>query len=187
MELTVVPLHKYPEHLMDCCRLINDEWKRSDTARIHSLEASCDRLPTSLVLLENKTVIGYLKLTAIPSIREACFVESVVIHKKLRGKGYGTILMKKAEAYCKDFLSLDTIYLSTKGQEPFYNKLGYTECLPISIYGSYISKTTPPQQKTELHKTNFVVKSAPPPPPLPVNKITVADNIKKKFMKKQIQ
>lgn len=188
MELTVVPLHKHSEYLMDCCRLINDEWKRSDTARMHSLEASCDQLPTSLVLLKNKTVIGHLKLTPIPSIRQACFVESVVINKKLRGKGYGTTLMKKAEEYCKDFLSLDTIYLSTKGQEPFYSKLGYTECSPISIYGSYTPNATAPQRKIDTHKTNCAIKSAPPPPPLPVNKISmVANNSKKTFMKKQIQ
>ncbi|XP_018579352.1 N-acetyltransferase 6 [Anoplophora glabripennis] len=185
MSLSVLPLHKHPEYLTDCCRLINDEWKRSDTARMHSLQASCDRLPTSLVLLENKTVVGHLKLTSIPSIRKACFLESVVIDRKLRGKGYGTVLMRKAEEYCKDFLSLDTIYLSTKGQEPFYSKLGYTECLPISIYGSYIPNSTAPRQKTETDKSS-VVQNAPPPPPLPVTKTTTANNSTKTFMKKQI-
>lgn len=136
-ELSVVQLHRYPEHLMGCCQLINEEWKRSETARLRSLECSRDNLPTCLILLKNKLVIGHCKLSVIPSIRDACFVESVVIDKNLRGKGYGTYLMEKVEDYCKNCLHLNTIYLSTKGQENFYKKLGYNVCAPISIYGGY--------------------------------------------------
>lgn len=49
--------------------------------RLHSLEASCDTLPTSLVLVKNeenncKAVIGHSKITPIPSIPDGCFVES---------------------------------------------------------------------------------------------------------------
>ncbi|KAJ8925248.1 hypothetical protein NQ315_009076 [Exocentrus adspersus] len=185
MELSVAPLHKNPEYLMDCCRLINDEWKRSDTARLHSLQASCDQLPTSLILLQNQTLVGHLKLTPIPRIQEACFVESVVIDKNFRGKGYGTILMKNAEEYCKKNLRLNTIYLSTKGQEYFYNKLGYTECLPISIYGSCIPNSIAPKQKTETHQNDNFIKGVPLPPPLPVNKTAIV-SATKTFMKKQI-
>lgn len=49
--------------------------------RLHSLEASCDTLPTSLVLIKNeenkcKAVIGHSKITPIPSIPDGVFVES---------------------------------------------------------------------------------------------------------------
>ncbi|KAJ8972878.1 hypothetical protein NQ317_015783 [Molorchus minor] len=181
--LSIVPLHNYPNYLMDCCHLINDEWKRSDTARLHSLQNSCDTLPTSLILIKDKKLIGHLKLSVIPSIKEACFVESVVIEKSLRGKGYGTILMRKAEDYCKSCLNIDTIYLSTKGQEQFYSKIGYTECPPISIYGSLATKTVSPQCKTENTNKTVMDFPPPPPPPLPINKDSA---IKKTFMKKKL-
>ncbi|KAJ8962800.1 hypothetical protein NQ318_001199 [Aromia moschata] len=181
MELSVVPLHNHPEYMMDCCRLINEEWKRSDTARLHSLQNSCDKLPTSLILLQGKNLIGHLKLSVIPSIKEACFVESVVIATSLRGKGYGTIFMRNAEEYCKK-LNLSAIYLSTKGQEQFYSKLGYTECPPISIYGSYIPKSIAPQNVCNKQKDD-TVKHVPPPPPLP---ISTTLKTKKTFMVKQL-
>nr|CAI5860675.1 unnamed protein product [Callosobruchus analis] len=165
---SVYPLHKHKRYLLDCCRLINEEWKRSETARLHSLESSCDTLPTSLVLIKDGQVIGHLKLTPIPSIKEACFVESVVIARNLRGQGYGTILMQEAEAYCKRVLQLRTVYLSTKGQEVFYAKLGYTQCKPVSIYGSYVptkEKDVTPKQVVGGSKALGV--NVPLPPPLP--------------------
>ncbi|XP_071053341.1 N-alpha-acetyltransferase 80 isoform X2 [Onthophagus taurus] len=143
MDFPVVPIHKHPKYKLECCKLINDEWKRSETARMRSLDCSSDKLPTSLILLdENDRVIGHCKLSPIPSIPGSCYIESVVILKDLRGKGYGTYLMKRAEEYCKNVLKLKVIYLSTKGQEPFYTKLGYLICQPVSIYGSFISNNT---------------------------------------------
>jgi len=49
--------------------------------RLHSLEASCDTLPTSLVLVKKeennfKTVLGHSKITPIPSIPDAGFIET---------------------------------------------------------------------------------------------------------------
>ncbi|KAK5647678.1 hypothetical protein RI129_002570 [Pyrocoelia pectoralis] len=165
MDLQVVPLHKYPQYKEECCNLINDEWKRSTTARMRSLESSCDILPTNLILLKENRIIGHCKLSIVPSMKNACFVESVVIDKLLRGNGYGKHLMITAEEYCKNILKLEVIYLSTKGQELFYSKLGYSVCQPISIYGSSISNVnTYHCDKTE--KTN-VNKSFPCPPPMP--------------------
>ncbi|KAI4468421.1 n-acetyltransferase 6 [Holotrichia oblita] len=140
MDLPVVPLHKFPQYTMECCRLINSEWPRSETARLRSLECSGDTLPTCLILLKDNQVIGHCKLSVIPAIPDGCFIESVVIEKVLRGQGYGKYLMEKAEQYCQAFLNLRIIYLSTKGQELFYMKLGYNVCEPVSIYGSYIPR-----------------------------------------------
>jgi predicted N-acetyltransferase YhbS len=114
-----------------------------------SLESSKDSLPTCLVLTNSKssksdnnnnvepdpTVLAHVKLTPIPSIPSACFIESVVVWKSLRGQGIGRYMMNEAEKYCKFALKLDEIYLSTTDKEDFYKKLGYEPCPPVSIFG----------------------------------------------------
>jgi len=139
--LEVLLLHKNKHFIKQCCYIINSEWKRSETARLYSLEASCDTLPTSLVLVKNeenncKAVIGHSKITPIPSLPDSCFVESVVIESSHRGQGLGKYLMNKTEEYIKT-LGLITIYLSTIDKQEFYSKLGYVQCQPISIYGNF--------------------------------------------------
>jgi len=49
--------------------------------RLHSLEASCDTLPTSLILVKKeeddfKAVLGHSKITPIPSIPDGGFIET---------------------------------------------------------------------------------------------------------------
>lgn len=133
----VVAIHKHPELTSQCCKLINSEWPRSEVARMRSLEASCDELPTSLVLTRdhNQTVLAHLKISAIQTTMRCCFIESVVVDRKLRGQGLGKLIMKYAEDYCREFLLLDTIYLSTIDQVGFYQKLNYTICPPVSMFG----------------------------------------------------
>ncbi|KAI5633740.1 acetyltransferase (GNAT) family domain-containing protein [Phthorimaea operculella] len=185
-KLQVLPLHRHPEFTKDCCDMINDEWPRSETARMMSLQASCDDLPTSLVLINDKNLIlGHCKLTAIPTIQESCFVETVVISKAFRGKKLGTFLMKKAEEHCKYNLGLKMVHLSTKGQEHFYEKLGYQVCPPINIFGSRIPNYKPPSPSNKV--VNPVPsKSAPitgvpppPPPPMPRNDNVINNNVVK--------
>lgn len=141
------------------------EWPRSIGARLWSLEASKDELPTCLVLTndtsdddkskndkcnnnscdsdseKNLSVLAHLKLTPIPSIPNACFIESVVVWQSLRGRGIGSHLMRQAEDYCKYGLKLSTIYLSTTDKEDFYKRLGYEPCNPVSIYGGPVTNT----------------------------------------------
>lgn len=180
--LTVLLLHKHPEYLRPCCELINDEWPRSETARMMSLQASCDQLPTSLILVnDSKQIIGHCKLTPIPAIPESCFIETVVISKTLRGKKLGSYLMKKVEEYCKTVLVLEKVYLSTKGQENFYAKLGYVICEPVSIYGSGLPnsfKLLPPSHKVDNSVPQVIntPKGVPPPPPPPMPEISVNNN-----------
>ncbi|XP_055385004.1 N-alpha-acetyltransferase 80 isoform X2 [Condylostylus longicornis] len=133
----VSPIHYHPELVQDCCRLINSEWPRSNTARLRSLEASCDTLPVSLILTTDnfRRVIGHCKLSPIQSKRNACFVESVVIDVSCRGQGLGKLLMKCTEDYCRAVLGLEIVYLSTTDQEGFYERIGYQYCRPISMYG----------------------------------------------------
>nr|XP_026498907.1 N-acetyltransferase 6 isoform X2 [Vanessa tameamea]XP_026498908.1 N-acetyltransferase 6 isoform X2 [Vanessa tameamea] len=170
--LQVLQLHRYPQYLKPCCKLINEEWPRSETARMMSLEASCDQLPTSLILINaDGIILGHCKLTPIPSIPNSCFIETVVISKSMRGQKLGTYLMKEVEKYCKNVLKLEMVHLSTKGQENFYAKLGYEFCAPISIYGnSVVSNNIAKDSKTknDVMPTKIGTnKTAPPPPPMP--------------------
>lgn len=126
--------------MAQCCQLINAEWPRSHVARMRSLEASSDRLPTSLVLTSDDAhndpvVLAHLKLSAIPSRLDSCFVESVVVDRQFRGRGLGKLLMRYAEEYAADFLLCKTVFLSTIDQVGFYEKLCYSVCPPINMYG----------------------------------------------------
>lgn len=133
----MVQIHKYPDLVSQCCRLINAEWPRSEVARMRSLKASSDHLPTSLVLTRDfkETVLAHVKLSPIPSRPTACFIESMVVRKVLRGQGLGKLLMRYAEAYASDYLRCDEIYLSTIDQVGFYGKQGYEVCQPVNMYG----------------------------------------------------
>ncbi|KAF4517439.1 hypothetical protein B566_EDAN005048 [Ephemera danica] len=151
---------------------------------LRGLECSCDNLPTCLVLVEkNETtgalaVIGHSKISRVPSIELSGFIESVVIHRALRGKGLGRKLMLETEKYMKS-IGLKTSYLSTYDQQNFYKKLGYDFCERVSIYGTSIptfSKLKQLQDATESRTTNRRSQSSsensesstiPPPPPLP--------------------
>ncbi|XP_041970017.1 N-alpha-acetyltransferase 80 [Aricia agestis] len=182
--LRVKPLHKFPQYLIGCCDLLNDEWPRSRTARMLSLEASSDKLPTSLILLDEEVLLGHCKLTPIPSLPNSCFLEAVVIKKSMRGKKLGTHLMRQVEEYCRNVLKLDMIHLSTKGQEQFYAKLGYEVCPPISIFGSSIptiSTGTTSIQKGDSKLAAPCIPGGnppPPPPPLPSPVPTTASTLK---------
>uniref|UniRef100_A0A1B6CMK8 N-acetyltransferase domain-containing protein n=1 Tax=Clastoptera arizonana TaxID=38151 RepID=A0A1B6CMK8_9HEMI len=180
--LEVLPIHHHEQFFEPCCKLINSEWKRSDTARMWSLKASCDQFPTSLVLVYKKCeVVGHARMTLIPSLVSACFIESVVIDTNHRRKGWGKYLMFKTEEYalCQNIISL---YLATKGQEEFYRKLGYSECPSVSIYGS------PPlcPQKPNII-SSYIAPPAPPMPSLlPKTNINQFSKPKKTYMKKDI-
>lgn len=59
--------------------------------RMVSLAKSCDNFPTSLVMVNNKKdVVGHSKLSLIPSIQDACFVESGKGHKRQRQMEQGS-------------------------------------------------------------------------------------------------
>jgi GNAT superfamily N-acetyltransferase len=72
---------------------------------------------------ENKQIVGGLKGYCYGN---AFFVDILFMDEQLRGKGYGTQLMKLAEHEAKmnacDFVHLDTFSFQAL---PFYQKLGY--------------------------------------------------------------
>lgn len=80
-------------------------------------------------------VIAHAKLSPIPSDTSAVFVESVVVDQQYRGKGFGRMIMIEVENHCFNVLRCQTLYLCTIDQEGFYQKLGYTYCKAINIFG----------------------------------------------------
>ncbi|KAL2717869.1 N-alpha-acetyltransferase 80 isoform X2 [Vespula squamosa] len=162
----VIPLHHRPELVKECCKLLNTEWPRSETARLKSLKVSCDDFPTCLVLLDRESrVLGHCKVSLIPKVRHSCYIESVVVDYKSRAQGLGSRLLRGTEEYVarKGF---KTVYLITKGQELFYIKNGYTICDPIETCG--YRKFLPPTTIVEAkHKEKNTLFSGPPPPPMP--------------------
>lgn len=57
MQMELVPIHAAPhEHKLDiktqCCQILNDEWPRSETLRLRSLDSSRDDLPMCLALVQ---------------------------------------------------------------------------------------------------------------------------------------
>uniref|UniRef100_A0A4W3KA62 N-alpha-acetyltransferase 80, NatH catalytic subunit n=1 Tax=Callorhinchus milii TaxID=7868 RepID=A0A4W3KA62_CALMI len=139
---TVFPLHLCPELMETCADLINEEWKRSKASRIHSLQKSSNNFPVCLVLLRplkiadgtgSKTksqLVGHSKLSRVVGQASGLFVETVVVAKEYRGKGYGRKLMESTEAYAK-FRGFKTLYLTTHDKQYFYFHLGYTLCKPV--------------------------------------------------------
>lgn len=78
--------------------------------------------------------------------------------------------MRKAEEYSFEHLGLKKVYLSTKGQEEFYRKLGYCECEPISIYGGAPVANNFSDRVGKRSVFNANTKcNVPKPPPLPKN------------------
>lgn len=167
--LHVFPIHRCPSLIPDCCDLINSEWPRSKSARLQSLYMSSEKFPMSLVLVRDETeVVGHVKLTEMKLGGTDIMVESMIIHKDHRGKGWGKILMEEAEQYLERRGKKKT-YLSTRGQEGFYKKLGYEVCQPVMYFG-FCDLSPPSKENTEIKPKKDpeeVNPNIPAPPPLP--------------------
>jgi len=116
-----------------CVLLLNEEWPRNETLRYRTLNASKEKFPMCLALLikPDNIVIGHVKLSEIPSMVFAVWIESVVIHPDLRGKGIGKYLMLKCEEYCKS-KGFKAAYLCTIDKQIFYSRCGYKFCQPVT-------------------------------------------------------
>ena len=73
--------------------------------RKRSIEGSCENFPMSLILLtvtKNKPkVVGHCKISKLPFSKTKVFIQTVVIHPSLRGKGLGKFLMNEIEILMK--------------------------------------------------------------------------------------
>ncbi|GFQ77940.1 n-alpha-acetyltransferase 80 [Trichonephila clavata] len=208
--LAVILLHEYPEYLDASATLLNSQWKRSFSARAHSLSRSCKDLPDSLLLLEkqpdgSKIVIGHSRLTRVLEDDNGCWIESVVIAENRRNKGYGRYLMSKTEEYAKK-LNFCTAYLSTHDQQGFYECLGYIYCEPVSsisfqriglmkyptssVVKHNIENTHQTIQEIHQKEINvFPTLPPPPPPPPPIlrtHPTCMKSTLEKYWMKKSL-
>jgi len=125
--MELLPIHTIEgsardEILSQSVKILNFEWPRSETIRLRGLQSSSDHLPTHLVLIQHfggkVSVIGHSRISKIPADDTQVFIESVVIHPHLRGKGLGKILMLKTEEYCTR-QGFKTAYLTTHDQQIF--------------------------------------------------------------------
>jgi len=210
----VIPFHQNKNFEEDCIDLLNSEWPRSRVARVRSLEKSCDELPVALLLLlqideispTSPTLVGHACLCSIPGRPNDCWVQTVVVDERLRGRGYGKRLMLATEKYAKEKCGIEIMYLSTHDKQAFYERLGYELCEPIFNVGAnakllnderfrkFTESITNPGSATsgknipESEKaTASVAAPAPPPPPPPMP--SVPNGLKDPevvFMKKKL-
>ncbi|XP_070765886.1 N-alpha-acetyltransferase 80 [Enoplosus armatus] len=134
-----VPIHRRPDLLVPCADLVNSEWQRSQAARIHSLQKSCPEFPVCLVLLrghrETERLVGHARLSRVVGHSSSLFVESVVVSKAERGKGYGRTLMEEIERYAKS-RAFKRLCLTTHDKQHFYAHLGYVLSTPVQNAGA---------------------------------------------------
>nr|XP_054602326.1 N-alpha-acetyltransferase 80 isoform X2 [Nothobranchius furzeri] len=140
--IRAVPIHQRPDLLVPCADLVNSEWQRSQAARVHSLQKSCSEFPVCLVLLQgergSERLLGHVRLTRVVSHSSGLFVESVVVSKEERGKGYGRILMEETERYAKR-RGFKRLSLTTHDKQHFYAHLGYVLSTPVQSSGAVMA------------------------------------------------
>ncbi|XP_054633721.1 N-alpha-acetyltransferase 80 [Dunckerocampus dactyliophorus] len=142
-KICVTPIHLRPDLLVPCADLVNAEWQRSQAARVHSLQKSCPDFPICLVLLmqgtgEAERLLGHARLSRVVGHSGSLFVESVVVSKEERGKGYGRTLMEETERYAKS-RGFKRLCLTTHDKQHFYTHLGYTLSTPVQNTGAMAS------------------------------------------------
>ncbi|XP_052576083.1 N-alpha-acetyltransferase 80 [Peromyscus californicus insignis] len=190
-ELTLEPVHCRPELLSACADLINDQWPRSRASRLHSLGQSSDAFPLCLMLLSphptpgaSPIVVGHARLSRVLDHPHSLLVETVVVARALRGRGFGRRLMEGLEAFARA-RGFRRLHLTTHDQLYFYAHLGYhlgepvqglvftNRRLPTTFLRAF-SKTPCPQppSKGPVLAAQAVPRSSkgpalPPPPPLP--------------------
>uniref|UniRef100_A0A3P9N7H9 N-alpha-acetyltransferase 80, NatH catalytic subunit n=1 Tax=Poecilia reticulata TaxID=8081 RepID=A0A3P9N7H9_POERE len=162
--IRVVPVHQRPDLLVPCADLVNSEWQRSQAARVHSLQKSCSEFPVCLVLLQGprgteERLLGHARLTQVVGHGSSLFVESVVVSKQERGKGYGRVLMEETELYAKR-RGFKRLCLTTHDKQHFYAHLGYVLSTPVSSQPPPLLSSVPPPPPP-------FSSIPPPPPPLP--------------------
>lgn len=204
------------DFLTQTAELLNDEWPRSLSSRCFSLRSFLVkanepseykyRLPISLIILSktNNQVVGHVSLVAIATnesnrIGNLVFLQSLVIDRSMRGKGFGKLLVYFCEHYVREFeqrqvetshTNCDYLYLTTKDQQAFYEKIGYERTDPISYYAKKnpesknnlilnrlmsLNRLVTTMAENELDtcqndddKKESVPSPPPPPPPVPL-------------------
>ncbi|KAM6159696.1 N-alpha-acetyltransferase 80 [Erethizon dorsatum] len=190
-ELTLEPVHCRPELMDACADLINDQWPRSRASRLHSLGQSSDAFPLCLLLLSPHPtseaapiVVGHARLSRVLDRPQSLLVETVVVARALRGRGFGRRLMEGLEDFARA-RGFRQLHLTTHDQLYFYAHLGYhlgepvqglvfsSQRLPTSLLHAFPRAFTlrppcmVPSLTTQAAPSNPKGPPLPPPPPLP--------------------
>lgn len=189
-ELSLVPLHQHPELLEACAELLAEEWGKSRAVRLHALQRSSDAFPTCLALLRASgpaeptcphCLVGHVRLSRVAGQPGGLLVESVVVARALRGRGYGRQLMEATERYART-RGFRRLHLSTHDKQQFYAHLGFIPAEPVQIV-PFLSPAMPaaalrafaappsptpatPAVPSAPHAP-LPPPAIPPPPPLP--------------------
>lgn len=190
-ELSLVPLHQRPELLEACAELLGEEWGKSRASRLHSLQRSSDAFPTCLLLIRSQgpsetpaaregpcELVGHVRLSRVVGRPHDLFVESVVVARALRGRGYGRRLMEATEQWARA-RGFRCLHLTTHDKQHFYAHLGFVLGEPVqsmAFLSPAISSevlrlfSAPSGAATAITTTKPWVPAAPPPsvPPLSV-------------------
>ncbi|XP_053200294.1 N-alpha-acetyltransferase 80-like [Panonychus citri] len=179
--MRIVKLHNWPILMDDCCSLLNQEWPRSKTARIHSLSKSSDYFPMCLCLIDdgdNNSIIkletnsngdpldkpigqliGHVKVSR-GSLEGEAYIESLIICKSRRGQGLGSQFMVSIEQFIKS-IGFTSITLHTIDASNFYSKLGYSLITTIEALGpasvNIIAGETKTQSKFNQNTNQLIV------------------------------
>ncbi|CAD5214462.1 unnamed protein product [Bursaphelenchus okinawaensis] len=134
----LVSLFDHQDKIQDCVKLLNEEWPKSGAFRLNSLNKYCKSCPPmSLLLLNEETreLIGHARFLNVCNYGggRAAYLESLIIAKQHRGKGYGKILVHKCVQKATDD-GYNVVILCTEDQMLFYEKCGFEWCefLPVS-------------------------------------------------------
>uniref|UniRef100_UPI003AAF118E N-alpha-acetyltransferase 80 n=1 Tax=Centroberyx gerrardi TaxID=166262 RepID=UPI003AAF118E len=138
-KIRAVPIHRRPDLLAPCADLVNSEWQRSQAARVHSLQKSCPEFPVCLILLrgsrDTERLLGHARLSRVVGHGGSLFVESVVVSRAERGRGYGRTLMEETERYARS-RGFKRLCLTTHDKQHFYGHLGYVLSTPVQNAGA---------------------------------------------------
>lgn len=190
-QLTLEPAHCRPELLGACADLINEQWPRSRASRLHSLGQSSDSFPLCLMLLsphpmpgKAPIVVGHARLSRVLDRPQSLLVETVVVARALRGRGFGRCLMEGLEVFAQA-RGFHRLHLTTHDQRHFYAHLGYrlgepvqglvftSRQLPATLLSAFARAPSPrppckaPCLTTQAAPGASKGPSLPPPPPLP--------------------
>ncbi|XP_008051619.1 N-acetyltransferase 6 [Carlito syrichta] len=184
-ELTLEPVHCRPELLDACADLINEQWPRSRASRLHSLGQSSDAFPLCLMLLSPRPtpeaepiVVGHARLSRVLDRPHSLLVETVVVARALRGRGFGRRLMEGLEAFAQA-RGFHKLHLTTHDQLHFYAHLGYhlgepvqglvftSRRLPATLLNAFSRAPSPRPPCKALSLTAQAVPRGPKGPPLP--------------------
>ncbi len=218
------------KYLNQAANLLISEWPRSHSQRCTSLRDFTVKneatefsytLPRSLILVSevDDRVLGHVSLVSIATTRQnqiqnLPFLQSLVVDKSLRGKGLGKLLVSFCEEYIAEFdkrqenlsnprTHCQDLYLTTKDQHAFYEKIGYTRTEPIQFFTvknsknneimNRLLKNSSMQQMNKIEEgevrtvssegpvppavePNSYVPKPPPPPPLFVPSLNAASS-----------